>query len=138
MDCVPPGSSDHGISQARILKWVAISFSRGSSHPGIEPVSPAWLADSLPLSQPGNPMVMSKIHLWDKIKYDRTQARQSYSDSRTPTVCWAQCSGRKEMSVEESTACFQLLLSYWPLKAMRGSVQYVSTLSSQLSLGVTV
>ena len=28
MDCSPPGSSVHGILQARILKWVAISFSR--------------------------------------------------------------------------------------------------------------
>ena len=33
MDGSPPGSSVHGISQARILKWVAISFSRGSSQP---------------------------------------------------------------------------------------------------------
>ena len=33
MDCSPPGSSVHGILQARILKWVAISFSRGSSRP---------------------------------------------------------------------------------------------------------
>ena len=31
MDCSPPGTSVHGISQARILEWVAISFSRGSS-----------------------------------------------------------------------------------------------------------
>ena len=31
MDCRLPGSSVHGILQARILKWVAISFSRGSS-----------------------------------------------------------------------------------------------------------
>ena len=31
MDCSPPGSSVHGVSQARILEWVAISFSRGSS-----------------------------------------------------------------------------------------------------------
>ena len=30
MDCSPPGSSVYGISQARILEWVAISFSRGS------------------------------------------------------------------------------------------------------------
>ena len=29
----PPGSSVHGILQARILEWVAISFSRGSSQP---------------------------------------------------------------------------------------------------------
>ena len=33
MDCSPPGSSIHGILQARILEWVAISFSRGSSWP---------------------------------------------------------------------------------------------------------
>ena len=33
MDCSPPGPSDHGIFQARILEWVAISFSRGSSQP---------------------------------------------------------------------------------------------------------
>ena len=31
--CSPPGSSVHGISQARLLEWVAISFSRGSSQP---------------------------------------------------------------------------------------------------------
>ena len=33
MDYSPPGSSVHRISQARILDWVAISFSRGSSRP---------------------------------------------------------------------------------------------------------
>ena len=33
LDCCPPGSSVHGISQARILEWVAIPFSRGSSQP---------------------------------------------------------------------------------------------------------
>ena len=32
-----PGSCVHGIFQARVLEWVAISFSRGSSDPGIEP-----------------------------------------------------------------------------------------------------
>ena len=42
MDGSPPGSSVHGISQARILEWVTISFSRGSSRPGTEPMSPAW------------------------------------------------------------------------------------------------
>ena len=33
MDCSPPGSSVHGILQARVLEWVAISFSRGYSQP---------------------------------------------------------------------------------------------------------
>ena len=33
MDCSPPGPSVHGISQTRILEWVAISFARVSSQP---------------------------------------------------------------------------------------------------------
>ena len=48
MNCNPPGSSVHGISQARILEWVDISFSRGSfPDPGIKPRSPALQALSL-------------------------------------------------------------------------------------------
>ena len=33
VDCSPPGSSVHGILQARTLEWVAVSSSRGSSRP---------------------------------------------------------------------------------------------------------
>ena len=40
MDCNPPFSSIHGILQTRILQWIAISFSRGSSQPRVQtPVS---------------------------------------------------------------------------------------------------
>ena len=41
LDCNLLGSSVRGIFQARILKWVAISSSRGSSNPEVKPVSPA-------------------------------------------------------------------------------------------------
>ena len=54
----PPGSSVHGIFQARILEWLAIFYFRGSSRPGIKPtslMSPALLADSLPLCLLGKP-----------------------------------------------------------------------------------
>ena len=44
MDCSLPDSSVHEIIQARILEWVAIPFSRGSS----QPRSPALQADTLP------------------------------------------------------------------------------------------
>ena len=47
VDCSPPGSSVYGILQARILEWVAIPFSRGSSQPRNK-ASPALQADSLP------------------------------------------------------------------------------------------
>ena len=40
IDCISlPGSSVHGVSQATILEWVAISFSRVILHPGIDPES---------------------------------------------------------------------------------------------------
>ena len=48
MDCCLPGSSVHGILQARILDWVAVPFSRGSPNPGIEPRSPELQVDFLP------------------------------------------------------------------------------------------
>jgi len=52
----PKGSSVHGIIQARIMEWVAIFFSRGSSQPRIKPRrSPAFQADSLPSKPPGKP-----------------------------------------------------------------------------------
>ena len=40
MDCSLPGSSVHGILQARILEWVAMPFSRGSS----QPRDPIWVS----------------------------------------------------------------------------------------------
>ena len=58
MDCSPPGSSVHGILQARILAWVAMLSSRGVPDPRIisaSPMSPALQADSLPLSHRGRP-----------------------------------------------------------------------------------
>ena len=50
MGCSLPGSSVHGISQAKILEWVAVSFSRYLPNSGTESMSPAWQANSLPLS----------------------------------------------------------------------------------------
>ena len=41
MDCSPPGSSVHGISQASIPEWVAVPSPKDLPIPGIEPASPA-------------------------------------------------------------------------------------------------
>lgn len=53
LGCSTPGCFAHGILQARIIEWVPISFSRGSSQPGIKPSSPAMQADSLTSELPG-------------------------------------------------------------------------------------
>ena len=55
MDFNPEGSSAHGILQARILEWVAISYLKGLPNPGIKPRSPALQADSLLSEPPGKP-----------------------------------------------------------------------------------
>ena len=71
MDCSLPGSSVHGILQTRILKWVAISFSRGSS----------WLRDQTKISylvgrlftaEPlGKPEFQARILEWVAISFSR-------------------------------------------------------------------
>ena len=53
----------HGILQARILKWLALPFSRDLPNPGIEPRSPALLVDSLPAEPPGKPKNTRVGHL---------------------------------------------------------------------------
>ena len=53
MDSSLSSSSVHGISQARILEWVAISSPVDIPNPGIKPRSPALQADSLPYKPPG-------------------------------------------------------------------------------------
>ena len=55
MDCRLPGFSVHGVLQARILRWVAIPFSRGSSLPRDQTQSSTLQADSLLSEPPGKP-----------------------------------------------------------------------------------
>ena len=55
MDCSPPGSSVHGILQARILECVATLSSRDLPNPGIELRSPALQVHSIPSEPPGQP-----------------------------------------------------------------------------------
>ena len=55
MDCSLPNSSVHGILLARILEWVAISFSRDLPDPGIEARSPALQVNALPSELRGKP-----------------------------------------------------------------------------------
>ena len=63
MDYSPPGFSVHGFSQARILEWVAISFSRGSSQPQDQTHISCIGRYSLLLSHQGRPN--HSIQLWN-------------------------------------------------------------------------
>ena len=54
VDSSPPGSSVHGILQARVLGWVATPSLGDLPDPAIEPRSPTLQADSLRSEPPGN------------------------------------------------------------------------------------
>ena len=56
VDCSLPGSSVHGILQARTLEWFSCPSPKELPNPGIELGSPAWQADSLPSEPPGSPV----------------------------------------------------------------------------------
>ena len=69
MDYSPPGSSVHGISQSRILEWVAISLSRGSSRPGLKPKSLALAKGFFLAKPPGKPQNMLLEYLKKKVEH---------------------------------------------------------------------
>ena len=54
MDCNPPGSSVHGISQPRRLNGLLFPSPGDLSNIGIEPKSPDWQGDSLPQNHQGS------------------------------------------------------------------------------------
>ena len=62
MDCSPSGSSVHEISQTRILKWVAISFSRGSSQPRNRSCFSSISRQILHHWAPGKPLQILSYH----------------------------------------------------------------------------
>ena len=78
MDYSPPGSSIHGILQARILEWVAMLSSRGSSQPRDQIQYPALQVDSLSSEPPGKP--------W-QIIYGSPAAAAANSLQSCPTLC---------------------------------------------------
>ena len=60
VDCIPPGSSVHGILQARILEWVAMPSPGHLPNPRIEPRSLALQEESLLSEPPGKRREMKK------------------------------------------------------------------------------
>ena len=61
MDCSPPGSSVHRVSKARILEWVAISFSRESSQPRDKTCVSCIAGRFFTTEPPGKPTILQLL-----------------------------------------------------------------------------
>ena len=68
IDCSPPGSSVHGIHQARILEWVAIPFSRPTQGLNLQ-------ADFLPSEPRGKPILQYKEVYFIKVQLPQNSIR---------------------------------------------------------------
>ena len=108
MYCSLPGSSVYGIFQARILEWVAVSFSRGSSRPWdwtwVSCVS-ALQVDSLPADPSGMPT-------------NSAQGSNFFTSLQTLAIFWAlkKCSHANRCEKGPiSFECFYLYMRNWAL-----------------------
>ena len=79
MDCSPPGSSTHEVSQARILEWVAISFSRGSSLPRNR-TQLSSIADRLVTISVTRELRLSQVFNFIKLNYPQVHRSQALSN----------------------------------------------------------
>ena len=117
MNCSPPGSSVHEILQARILEWVAIPFSRGSSPPqGLNPGLLHWRQILYHLSHQGRPLsriaktILKKKNNVGKISLPAFKTLHGYSnqDQRDRHIDqW----NRVENSEIDGNKCAQLIFS---------------------------
>ena len=82
-----PGSSVHGILQARILEWIAFSFPRYLPNPRTEPTSSALQADSLPSEPPGKPNSCSPLAKCSIFKHNAAAAAAAKSLQSCLTLC---------------------------------------------------
>jgi len=74
VDCSPPGSSVHGIFQARKLEWVAISYSRDLPDSGMEAaslLSPALAGGFLTTEAPGSSLLFLLVNIWTTFSLGR-------------------------------------------------------------------
>ena len=86
MDCSPPGSSVHGIFQAKVLVWIAISFSRDSSRPRDRTQVSRIAGDALP-SEP--PLLIEKFHQKGEIRWEMCVGHLTHSKNRVQAASTA-------------------------------------------------
>ena len=107
MDCSPPGSSVHGISQAGTLEWLAISSSRGSCQPRGHVMAPTMQVNSLALSHLGSPSRAHRdVKKWLRfgLREERMETRQEQMSLKRSDLFYSPPCLRN-MTLVSSVAC---------------------------------
>ena len=107
MDCSLPGSSVHGILQARILERVAIPFSRDLLDPGIEPRSPVFRQILYHLNHQRSPYLYLYLYIPDFMVAQTVKRLLTMQETRVWSL------GRedpleKEMATHSSTLAWKI------------------------------
>ena len=119
IDCSPADSSVHGILQARILEWVAMPFSRGSSCQGsnlhlLHLLH--WQAGFLPLAPPGKPIWLT---MNQKTLSEATKISDHFIILPSPV---SQCLLLENYCRDDATICSPFFLLLSPLLPLMGFV----------------
>ena len=111
MDCSPPGSSVHGIFQARTLKQVVIPSPGDLPNPGIEPLFPALAGGFFTTAPPGKPVLVGASPLFldlETLKFFRHFFEKSTVLYCLPSLSFA------HLSIELFSHGFELTLNTFP------------------------
>ena len=110
----PPGSSTHGILQARILEWVAIPFSRGSSRPGNQ----TWIsctADRFFTTEPvGKPNSQATLGHFCWLMLVRS-GDQNYASRKSVLRSYDSISNKRSQNITSSPTVFHHSYILWKL-----------------------
>ena len=121
MDCNPSGSSVHGIFQSRILEWVALSYSRGSSPPSdwthihMYPSSAGTFFTTVP---PGNPNYL--------LSHETSLVAQTVKHLPTMWETWVQTRGWEDLLEKEMVTHSSILAWKIPWMEEPGTVHGVT------------
>ena len=111
MDCSPPGSSVHGIFQARTLKQVVIPSPGDLPNPGIKPLFPALAGGFFTTVPPGKPVLVGASPLFSDLEI---QVFQIFFEKSTVLYCLPSLSFA-HLSIELFSHGFELILNTFPL-----------------------
>ena len=119
VDCSPPGSPVRRILQARILEWVAVPFSRGSSCQGsnlhlLHLLH--WQAGFLPLGPPGKPIWLT---MNQKTLSEASKISDQFIILPSPV---SQCLLLENYCRDDATVCSSFFLLLSPLPSLMGFV----------------